>query len=37
MARTGGGPYSGGASALFEEDRGGGWHWIQLDGDAPAG
>jgi hypothetical protein len=36
VARTGGGPYSGGgAPALFEDDRGGGWQWIQLDGDAP--
>jgi hypothetical protein len=36
VARTGGGPYAGaGAPALFEQDLGAGWHWIQLDGDAP--
>ncbi|WP_199510881.1 hypothetical protein [Nucisporomicrobium flavum] len=30
VARTG--PYPG---ALFEEERAGGWRWIQLDGDVP--
>jgi hypothetical protein len=30
VARTG--PFPG---ALFEEERAGGWRWIQLDGDAP--
>jgi hypothetical protein len=35
VARTGG-PYSGDAApVLFEQERAGGWRWIQLDGPAP--
>lgn len=35
VARTGG-PYSGDAApVLFEQERAGGWRWIQLDGSAP--
>jgi hypothetical protein len=34
VARTGG-PYAGPAPVLWEDDRGSGWRWIQLDGDAP--
>lgn len=35
VARTGGSYADGAASVLWEQDRGGGWWWIQLGGDAP--